>query len=162
MTNEELRDLLAAVIPAARQVNILTGDHAQAPYYEAGARPGGATRSEEAVRRAVMRLMEEKDEEGRYIVTEQGQFYAVKAVLTSPLCGFPVKPADFGRVMHNLQLDNLRVRYDYESIRKIFPHQLPANVELWHQYTNTADEYSMKQVRPAVRLMEILEEEEGQ
>ena len=103
--------------------------------------------------------MEEKDEEGKYIMFEQGQFYAVKAVLTSPLCGLPVKPADFGNVMRNLKIDNLRVRYDYDSIRKIHPHQLPPNVELWHQYMNIADDYSLKQIKPAVRLMEILEEE---
>jgi hypothetical protein len=35
-------------------------------------------------------------------------------------------------------------------------HQLPQNVELWHQYLNTADEYSHKQVAVAVRLMELL------
>ena len=44
-------------------------------------------------------------------------------------------------------------------VRKILPHQLPTNVELWRQYQNTADDYSMKQVAPAVRLMDILEEE---
>ena len=116
-------------------------------------------KSDEAIKRAVIRLMEEKDEEGKYIVFEQGQFFAIKAVLTSPLCGLPSKPADFAKVMHNLELDNLRVPYVYESVRKILPHQLPPNVELWRQYQNTADDYSMKQVTPAVRLMDILEEE---
>ena len=37
MSNEELNDLLAKVAASAKQVNILTGDHASAPYYEAGA-----------------------------------------------------------------------------------------------------------------------------
>lgn len=158
MTNDEIKDLLKEVVSSAKQVNVMTGDHAQAIYNEAGAK-GNTTKTEEAIKRAVIRLMEEKDEKGNYIVFEQGQFFGIKAVLTSPLCGLPSKPADFAKVMHNLELDNLRVRYDYESVRKIAPHQLPKNVELWHQYQNTADDYSMKQVTPAVRLMELLEEE---
>ncbi len=159
MSNDELKDLLATVAAAARQVNILTGEHASAPYYEACPKDEG-TKTEENVKRAVKRLLEEKDQDGHYIVMEQGQFYAIKAVLCSPRYGFPAKPADFGRVMHNLELDNLRVPYVNESVRKIHPHQLPANVELWKQFLNTADEYSMKQVVPAVRLMELLEEEQ--
>jgi glutamyl/glutaminyl-tRNA synthetase len=101
----------------------------------------------------------EKDEDGNYIVYEQSQFYAIKAVLTSPRYGFPIKPSEFGKVMHNLELDNLRVRYDYDSIRRIHPHQLPPNVDLWHQYKNTSDDYSRKQVIPALKLKELLEEE---
>ena len=158
MSNEELNDLLAKVAASAKQVNILTGDHASAPFYEAGAK-GNTTKTEEAIKRAVIRLMEEKDEKGKYIVFEQGQFFGIKAVLTSPLCGLPSKPADFAKVMHNLEIDNLRIPYVYESVRKILPHQLPTNVELWRQYQNTADDYSMKQVVPAVRLMDILGEE---
>jgi hypothetical protein len=158
MNEEDLKDFLSSVVASAKQVNILTGDHASAPYYEAGAK-GNTTKTDEAIKRAVIRLMEEKDEEGKYIVFEQGQFFAIKAVLTSPLCGLPSKPADFAKVMHNLELDNLRVPYVYESVRKIHPHQLPPNVELWRQFQNTADDYSMKLVAPAVRLMDILEEE---
>ena len=158
MNNEDLKDFLSSVVASAKQVNILTGDHASAPYYEAGVK-GSTTKTEEVIKRAVIRLMEEKDENGKYIVSEQGQFFGIKAVLTSSLCGLPSKPADFARVMHNLELDNLRGPYVYESVRKILPHQLPQNVELWRQYQNSADDYSMKQVAPAVRLMDILEEE---
>lgn len=160
MSNEELKDLLAHVAASARQVNILTGDHASASYNEAGpAKRQGMTKSEEIIKRALTRLMDEKDDEGKYLVYEQGQFYGVKAVLTSPLCGLPSKPTDFETVMRNLKLDKLRIPYVYESVRKIHPHQLPQNVELWHQYINTADEYSLKQVKPAVRFMELLKEE---
>ena len=83
------------------------------------------------------------------------QRYNLKAVLTQ-VCGFPVKPADFQRTLTNLGLDQLRVNYKQESVKKVCLHQLPPNVELWHQYQNTADEYSMKQVKVAVRLMELL------
>lgn len=159
MNNEDLKDLLAHVAASAKQVNILTGDHASAPFYEAGATKQGATKSEEVIKRALIRLMDEKDDEGKYLIYEQGQFYGLKAVLTSPLCGLPSKPADFETVMRNLELDNLRIPYVYESVRKIYPHKLPKNVELWHLYLNTVDEYTLKQVKPAVRLMELLEEE---
>lgn len=159
MTNEELNELIAKIATSAKQVNVLTGDHASVSYNEAAADRQATTRSEETVKRALTRLMDEKDEQGHYLIYDQDQFYGVKAVLISPLCGFPAKPADFKRVMQNLGLDNLRVPYVYDSIRKIHPHQLPQNVELWHQYQNIADEYSLKQVRPAVRLMELIEEE---
>ena len=156
MTQEELMKIINGI--NAKQVNIYTGDYASANYYEAKEN-NNTTISEEDVKRAVLRLMEEKDEDGNYIVYEQCQFYAIKAVLTSPRYGFPTKPSDFGKVIHNLELDNLRVRYDYDSIRKIHPHQLPQNVELWHQYKNTSDDYSRKQVIPALKLKELLEEE---
>lgn len=156
MTQEEIIKLVNSI--NAKQVNIYTGEHASANYYEAREKDN-TTISENDIKRAILRLMEEKDDNGNYLVFEQGQFYAIKAVLTSPRCGFPSKPADFGKVMHNLELDNLRVRYDYESVRKIHPHQLPQNVELWHQYKNITDDYSLKQVKPALRLIELLEEE---
>ena len=159
MRNEDLKDLLAHVAASAKQVNIMTGDHAQAVYNEARETKQGITKSEEIIKRALIRLMDEKDDEGNYLVYEQGQFYGLKAVLTSPICGLPSKPADFETVMRNLELDKLRIPYVYESVRKIHPHKLPNNVELWHQYQNITDEYSLKQLKPAVRLMELLEEE---
>ena len=159
MSNEDLKDLLSHVAASAKQVNILTGDHASAPYYEARAIKQSTTKSEEIIKRALIRLMDEKDDDGKYLVYEQGQFYGVKAVLTSPICGLPSKPADFEKVMCNLELDKLRIPYVYESVRRIHPHRLPDNVELWHQYVNIADEYSLKQVKPAVRLIQLLEEE---
>ena len=159
MSDEELKELLAHVAASAKQVNIMTGDHAQAVYNEASEPKPTTTKTEELIKRALMRLMDEKDDEGHYLVYEQGQFYGLKAVLTSPICGLPSKPSDFETVMANLELDKLRIPYVYDSVRKIHPHKLPSNVELWHQYLNIADEYSLKQVIPAVRLMEILEEE---
>ena len=61
MNNEDLKDFLSSVVASAKQVNILTGDHASAPYYEAGVK-GSTTKTEEVIKRAVIRLMEEKDE----------------------------------------------------------------------------------------------------
>ena len=37
MTSEELNELVAKTVASAKQVNLLTGDHASAPFYEAGA-----------------------------------------------------------------------------------------------------------------------------
>ena len=114
-----------------------------------------ATKTDKQVKQAVEQLMAAQDDEGAYVMQDQEQWYAVKAVLTQQ-CGFPVKPADFERSLKNLELDQLRVAYVYDSVRKVHVHQLPGNVELWHQYQNTADEYSRKQVAVAVRLMELL------
>ena len=163
MTQEEKVKIAEAILKSGnvRIGQLSIGDNNTMNYNEAATKGGNATRTEEEVKRAVVRLMDEKDEDGRYIVFEQGQFFAIKAVLTSPLCGFPVKPSAFKNALHNLEIDNLRVPYDYESVRKIHPQNLPKNVEMWGQYQNTADEYSMKQVRPAVRLMQILAEEKG-
>ena len=114
-----------------------------------------ATKTDKQVKQAVEQLMAAQDDEGAYVMQDQEQWYAVKAVLTQQ-CGFPVKPADFERSLKNLELDQLRIPYVYDSVRKVHVHQLPGNVELWHQYQNTADEYSRKQVAVAVRLMELL------
>lgn len=116
-----------------------------------------ATKTDKQVKRAVELLMDARDEEGRYIMQDQEQWFAGKAVLTQ-VCSFPVKPAEFEKVLKNLGLDQLRVPYVYDSVRKVHVHQLPQNVELWHQFLNTADEYSRKQVVVAVKLMELLEQ----
>ncbi len=114
-----------------------------------------ATKTDKQVKQAVALLMAAEDAEGAFVMQDQEQWYAVKSVLTQ-LCGFPVKPADFERSLKNLELDQLRVPYVYDSVRKVHVHQLPSNVELWQQYQNTADEYSRKQVAVAVKLMELL------
>ena len=114
-----------------------------------------ATLTDKQVKRAVELLMDARDEKGQYIMQDQEQWFAGKSVLTQ-LCGFPVKPAEFEKVLTNLGLDHLRVPYVYDSVRKVHVHQLPNNVELWYQYLNIADDYSRKQVVVAVKLMELL------
>ena len=114
-----------------------------------------ATRTDKQVKRSVELLMDARDEQGGYIMQDQEQWHAAKSVLVQ-LCGFPTKPAEFEKVLKNLGLDQLRVPYVYDSVRKVHVHQLPQNVELWHQYLNTVDEYSRKQVVVAVRLIELL------
>lgn len=53
MSNEELKDLLAHVAASARQVNILTGDHAQAVYNEAAATVAEGKATDEQICRAI-------------------------------------------------------------------------------------------------------------
>ena len=113
------------------------------------------TKSTEEVENAIRQLMNEKGADGKYVMQDQDQWYGVKQVLTQH-SGFPVKPADFAKVLHDLELDDLRVRYDYESIRKVHPQNLPANVNLWKSFEHVGDDYSMKQVRVALTLMGLL------
>ena len=57
MNSNELKDLLSAVVSQAKQVNILTGDHAQAIYHEAEKPARHADKDEcdvEAATRAAM------------------------------------------------------------------------------------------------------------
>lgn len=119
-----------------------------------------ATKTDKQVKRAMELLMDARDEQGEYLMQDQEQWFGAKNVLVQ-LCGFPVKPAEFEKVLKNLGLDQLRVAYVYDSVRKVHLSQLPQNVELWHQYLNTADEYSRKQVVVAVRLIELLEKVKG-
>ncbi len=53
MSNEELNDLIAKLAGSAKQVNILTGDHASAPFYEAGAESAKSKATDEQVCRAI-------------------------------------------------------------------------------------------------------------
>ena len=100
--------------------------------------------------------MNEKDNQDKFLMNDQDQWYAIFRVL-SYFCGYPPKPADFSRTMENLGMGEVRVPCKYDSFRKVSPNQLPPNVSLWPQYKHTADQYSMKQVVVAVRLMELLE-----
>ena len=108
---------------------------------------------------AVKHLINEITDEGDYLMYNQDQFYAIMRVLVK-CYGLPITPKTaFGTMMTNLGLDNLRIPYKYESVRKVAPQKLATlDVELWHQYSNDADEYTMKQVRIAMRLLVLLEE----
>jgi len=53
MTDEQLKDLLGRACASAKQVNILTGDHAQAVYNEAGATAADKRATDEQICRAI-------------------------------------------------------------------------------------------------------------
>ena len=78
MSNEELNDLLAKVAASAKQVNILTGDHASAPYYEAGAEPAKSKATDEQIANAIAAI-NGKDK----ILKHQKAFLGICCYLTS-------------------------------------------------------------------------------
>lgn len=53
MSNEDLKDLLAHVAASAKQVNIMTGDHAQVVYNEVGATAADRRATDEQIYRAI-------------------------------------------------------------------------------------------------------------
>ena len=115
------------------------------------------TRIELQIRWAVKKLMDEKDTEGKYLVYDKDQHYAIKKVLVE-LHGFPPKKKDYDKVMTNLRLDNLRIPYNDENIRKIYPLRINSlSVTMWYQYINTETEEIAKQARVGVKLIELLE-----
>jgi hypothetical protein len=113
------------------------------------------TTSDEDIKEAIEALMEATDGEGQYIMHDLDQWYAIFRVL-SQLCGYSSKPKDFETNMRNIGADKLRIPCKYDNYRKIVLSQLPANVTLWGQYKNSADQYSMKQIKVAVKLMQLL------
>ena len=113
------------------------------------------TASDEDIKAAIEALMEATDDEGQYIMHDLDQWYAIFRVL-SQLCGYSSKPKDFETNMRNIGADKLRIPCKYDNYRKIVLSQLPANVTLWGQYKNSADQYSMKQIKVAVKLMQLL------
>ena len=66
------------------------------------------------------------------------------------------KPKDFETSMKNIGCDDLRLPCKYENFRKVVLNQLPQNVGLWRQYLNSADQYSLKHLKVAIKLMDIL------
>ncbi len=111
--------------------------------------------SEQEVKNVITKVMEEKGADGEYIWTDQEQWYAAHKVL-STFCGYPVKPKDFERVMKNIGSDKMRIPCKYDNFRKVALHQLPVNLLLWRQYEKTADQYSLKFIKVALKLMDII------
>lgn len=116
------------------------------------------TTSDKDIKFALEKLMEAKDGEGKFIMHDLDQWYAIFRVL-SHFCGYSSRPRDFETNMRNIGADELRIPCKYDSYRKISLNQLPRNVELWGQYENSADQYSMKQIKVAKKLIELLHRE---
>jgi len=113
------------------------------------------TKSDKDIKGAIVELQESKDEKGEYLMQDLDQWYAVFRVL-SDFCGYPKKPKEFEKTMKNLGTDELRLPCKYDNYRKVTLNQLPHNLTLWKQYANSADQYSMKQLKVAIKLMELL------
>ena len=113
------------------------------------------TATDKDIKEALEALQEARDEQGAYLMHDLDQWYAVFRVL-SHFCGYPAKPKDFEQTMKNIGADDMRLPCKYESFRKVALNKLPQNVGLWKQYVNSADQYSMKQLKVAMKLMELL------
>lgn len=135
---------------------IIAVNQGEVYYQKYGEGTSANTKTEEEVKTAIEKLMNEKDSQDKFLMNDQEQWYAIFRVL-STYCGYPSKASEFSKTMKNLGMDEIRVPCKYDSFRKVAPNQLPQNVSLWHQYKNTTDHYSMKQVVVAVRFMELLE-----
>ncbi len=112
-------------------------------------------KSDKDIKDLIVRLQEERDEEGNFLMHDLDQWYAIFRVL-SHYCGYPSKPKDFEKTMKNIGADDFRLPCKYENFRKVVLNQLPQNVSLWKQFVNSADQYSLKQIIVAIKLMELL------
>lgn len=111
--------------------------------------------SDKDIKSAIEELQALQDDNGEYLMHDLDQWYAVFRVL-SQFCGYPKKPKDFELTMKNIGADGFRLPCKYDNFRKVTLNKLPQNVALWKQYVNSADQYSLKQIKVAIRLMDLL------
>ena len=111
--------------------------------------------SDKDIKSAIEELQAIQDERGDFLMHDLDQWYAIFRVL-SHFCGYPTKPKDFELTMKNIGADDLRLPCKYENFRKVTLNKLPQNVALWRQYVNSADQYSLKQLKVAIKLMDLL------
>jgi len=120
-----------------------------------GGQTAPMTTGDKDIKSALEALQEAKEDNGEYIMHDYDQWYAVFRVL-SQFCGYPAKPKDFETTMKNIGADDFRLPCRYENFRKVALNKIPQNVTLWQQYQNSADQYSLKQIKVAVKLMDLL------
>lgn len=111
--------------------------------------------SDKDIKSVIEELQAIQDDGSEYLMHDLDQWYAVFRVL-SQFCGYPKKPKDFELTMKNIGADNFRLPCKYDNFRKVALNQLPQNVSLWKQYVNTVDQYSLKQIKVAIKLMDLL------
>lgn len=111
--------------------------------------------SDKDIKTAIEELQAMQDDNDEYLMHDLDQWYAVFRVL-SQFCGYPKKPKDFELTMKNIGADGFRLPCKYDNFRKVTLNKLPQNVALWKQYVNSADQYSLKQIKVAIKLMDLL------
>ena len=111
--------------------------------------------SDKDIKTAIEELQAIQDDGSEYLMHDLDQWYAVFRVL-SQFCGYPKKPKDFELTMKNIGADGFRLPCKYDNFRKVTLNKLPQNVALWKQYVNSADQYSLKQIKVAIKLMDLL------
>lgn len=85
-------------------------------------------------------LLDEADDKGNPLFTEQVQWYAVYRVLKEKV-NCPEKMSGFQRYMDNLGYNNARVRCTYPSLKQgsIEFTLLSVKVDLWKDYRNVSE-----------------------
>ena len=111
--------------------------------------------SDKDIKTAIEELQAMQDDNDEYLMHDLDQWYAIFRVL-SQFCGYPKKPKDFELTMKNIGADGFRLPCKYDNFRKVTLNKLPQNVALWKQYVNSADQYSLKQIKVAIKLMDLL------
>lgn len=116
------------------------------------------THSEVKIKDALIETLEATDENGKKIFTEKRQWYAVYRVL-SDYCGYPKNMKEFADLMCNLDLDDNYPECIYNAFRRVPTEttKLGNKLALWHNYRNSADERTRRQIAVAMKLMELLE-----
>lgn len=107
---------------------------------------------------ALNALLEAVDESGTRIFTEKGQWYAVYRVLKEHE-GYPNVMRDFCDTMIDLGMGDAKVPISYQALKKAPLNAAIQSVKTthWHSYLNRADAKAKKQIRVAMKLMELLE-----
>lgn len=112
--------------------------------------------NEEEVLMLLDDLLEMKNGNGSYLMTDKKQWYAVFRVL-SEFCNYPAKMSDFCRTMKRMNMHEARVPCVYSSLKDASRGllQLTCKTTLWQQFRDISDAYQ-KQCDVASFLLEKL------
>lgn len=139
MSNIDLNDLLAKVAASAKQVNILTGDHASAPFYEAGACKCENKATDEQIFRAIAAI-NGKDKALKY----QYAFLGVCCYLASRQKWPNNLEACASRVAQLDQKGEWYCSCKWESIRKLSRYGFAlTDYDEWEEYKPNGTEYEL-------------------
>ena len=106
----------------------------------------------------ILRLMEEKDEKGNFLMNYKNQWIAIHRVLVD-FCGFTDCKAEFERDMKNLGMQEARFSCTIDRITKISNEVVYYDWEKWEQNKDSTNIAFLRQYKIAVRFLEILKEE---
>ena len=109
------------------------------------------------IRSILLALLDAKDGQGKRLMKEQVQWYAVYKVLSEKL-GYPSMMTEFVRSMEQLGMDRVSPCISFESIKKV-PRTidpLMKSVDCWPEYLCKAGGAVQKQILVAVKLLSLL------
>lgn len=106
----------------------------------------------------IFRLMNEKDEDGDFLMKYGNQWIAIHRVLVD-FCGFPDCKAEFQREMKELEMKDARLPCTIDRIAKISNKVIYSNFKKWEQNKTSTNVAFLRQYKIAVRFLELLKEE---